>query len=402
MEDKIIEGYWDCDYCEKKAIKGHLRECPSCGKARGENTEFYLLDRTYLDDEAAEKVSMNPDWLCSYCEQLNSDFDNKCKSCGAPKQESKENYFEMRAREDENDIDQNRSYQQFETSNSRTNQTTPPKPGKFKSFCIVFAILLLICWPIFSYDQSTGPKTVKVTGFEWNKTLEIEQYQTVDDNDWSLPEKARLIDTKREIYSYDQKFDHYETIKKKVPYQEVAGYHYVTSTTNLGNGHFKETRRKVTDYKTVYKTESYKEAVYIDVPVYKKKYYYVINKWIPIRNIESSGKNQKDYIGKYTLAKATKKSGIGKEREGMLEEHYFIKTIDKKDNYIKYEVSVDDWKTIKLNESIKIKDNGDGYATVVKEDKPKKEDKFKKEEKPKKENKSNKEDKPKKEDKSKK
>ncbi|BCN30889.1 hypothetical protein [Anaeromicropila herbilytica] len=366
MEDKIIEGYWDCDYCEKKAIKGHLRECPACGKARGENTEFYLLDRTYLDDEAAEKVSMNPDWLCSFCEQLNSDFDENCTSCGASKQESEENYFEMRERKDAKEAERKDEYDDFESNYAYNSQGS--SSGKWKRIGIFVVLFLAIC-SAFGIYKAMQPKVVKVTGFEWNKTLDIEKYQTVSESDWSLPDKARLTDTKREIYRYKHVIDHYKTVTKEVPHQVASGYHYETSTRNLGNGHFKETRRKVTDYKTVYKTETYKKAVYVDVPVFKKKYYYDIDRWKNNRKVKSSGKNQKDYIGKYTLAKATSDSGIGKEREGEIEEHYYIKTVNKKKQKKKYEVSEKDWRSIKKNKTIKIKVDLDGYATVVKKDK---------------------------------
>ena len=39
---KLIEGFWDCHYCGTTGIGGSKRECPNCGKARDENTKFYM------------------------------------------------------------------------------------------------------------------------------------------------------------------------------------------------------------------------------------------------------------------------------------------------------------------------------------------------------------------------
>ena len=55
----------------------------------------------YVSDEEAAKISRNPDWQCSFCGSLNSDNLDSCKNCGATKEESERNYFEMRQQEEE-------------------------------------------------------------------------------------------------------------------------------------------------------------------------------------------------------------------------------------------------------------------------------------------------------------
>lgn len=55
----------------------------------------------YVSEEKAEKISRNPDWQCSFCGSLNSDDLNVCKNCGATKEDSERNYFEMRQQEEE-------------------------------------------------------------------------------------------------------------------------------------------------------------------------------------------------------------------------------------------------------------------------------------------------------------
>lgn len=67
-----------------------------------ENTKFYMPDEIkYVSEEEAEKISRNPDWQCSFCGSLNSDDLNVCKNCGATKEDSERNYFEMKQQEEE-------------------------------------------------------------------------------------------------------------------------------------------------------------------------------------------------------------------------------------------------------------------------------------------------------------
>ena len=37
---KLVMGYWDCPYCSTKHIEGTKRECPSCGKPRGQEVLY--------------------------------------------------------------------------------------------------------------------------------------------------------------------------------------------------------------------------------------------------------------------------------------------------------------------------------------------------------------------------
>jgi len=95
MEQKRIEGLWDCVFCDSKAIKARFASCPSCGRARGIDTIFYLPDDTdaaTLTKEEAAKTSNGPDWLCDYCGAYNRCDIMVCKGCGSDKKESKTNY----------------------------------------------------------------------------------------------------------------------------------------------------------------------------------------------------------------------------------------------------------------------------------------------------------------------
>ena len=100
--EKLVEGLWDCPFCDNKRIRAGQKTCSNCGRPQDESTKFYMPDAVeYVPEEKAEKISRNPDWQCSFCDSLNSDNLDSCANCGATKEESERNYFEMRQPEEE-------------------------------------------------------------------------------------------------------------------------------------------------------------------------------------------------------------------------------------------------------------------------------------------------------------
>lgn len=95
MEEKRIEGLWDCAYCGQRAIKARYDTCTSCGRVRGIETCFYLpdnLDAATLTQEEKAKTTNEPDWLCGYCGAYNRADVNSCEKCGGEKGASKADY----------------------------------------------------------------------------------------------------------------------------------------------------------------------------------------------------------------------------------------------------------------------------------------------------------------------
>ena len=39
--DKLVMGYWDCQYCGTSHIKGTKRDCPNCDHPRDAGVKFY-------------------------------------------------------------------------------------------------------------------------------------------------------------------------------------------------------------------------------------------------------------------------------------------------------------------------------------------------------------------------
>lgn len=57
---KLVMGYWDCPYCSTKHIEGTSRECPSCGKPRGQEVKFYMDGVRYLSTEESRTKGKVP------------------------------------------------------------------------------------------------------------------------------------------------------------------------------------------------------------------------------------------------------------------------------------------------------------------------------------------------------
>ena len=160
---KLIEGLWDCPFCDNKRIKAGQKTCPLCGHPQDENTKFYMPDAIeYVSEEKAAKISRNPDWQCSFCGSLNSDDLNICKNCGATKEDSERNYFEIRKQEEEK---KRKKEEKKEAHQENTAKSVPKKKEKKKKSLMKRALLFLGIFAviIFGMMSCLAPKVKNVT-----------------------------------------------------------------------------------------------------------------------------------------------------------------------------------------------------------------------------------------------
>ncbi len=377
VKRKLLLGYWDCQYCGTKKIKGNLRSCPNCGKPRDENTRFYIdpNHKEYVPQEVAKKINRNSDWICNHCSQLNSDDSTHCKWCGSlrdstnldyhsniAKQKAKEaqekqpEAWNERTQEEPQEskwYDVPHSEHDFEysaNSSSLSSRFTNAKRHSkisipVKPLLIALLALVVIGGLVFLLMPREYSGTVKA--FAWERNILIERYQTVQESDWTLPVGARLRDTREEFYTTTQVLDHYETRTRQVPQQEIVGYRDVTvGYQDLGNGYFDEIVRSEPIYKTTYTTEEYEEPIYKTVQIYKTKYYYDVDKWLYERTVRTSGNNHEPYWGKTNLK--------SDERIGSKNQTYNV-SIETSKNTQTYTMSYDDWGSLKLYDVVKFK-----------------------------------------------
>ncbi len=397
---RLLYGYWDCSYCGRTAIRGDKRECPGCGKPRDEHTKFYMHKKEYVPKAEAVKVNRNPDWICHFCDQLNSDDDTVCVSCGASRDGENRDYFDARAEEKQKE--KRRIIQQTQTEATRStsyqvysepevSKKTKKKPKdngnpyresveelrkkqevwkrenptisdhlencgkKLGSFFSKYGMMLLII--VLSAALIAGlvylfiPKehSLTVEEMSWKRSITIEKYDWVDESGWSLPHGAKLERTAQEIASYVQVIDHYETKTRQV----IVGYEdKVTGYKDLGNGYFEEIITQV----PVYGTEEYEEPVYRQQPVYQTKYYYEIQKWIYGRSVTTNGTDLEPYWGEITLGK--------NERQGSSSETYTIVGVNEDGEEMKVTMNYDDYMRLEIGAVVKVKVTL-GHAEIV-------------------------------------
>lgn len=372
---RLVEGVWDCTYCDAKNIQAGKKECPACGAPQGEHTVFRLPNQiNYVSDADAAKISRNPDWQCSYCQQLNSADTAICKGCGASQQESERNYFQMHenTKKQKSNLDSEESLPELKSSEGTHQRyrkdSEVDKPAIFSRYNInhinliiskipwkqilaIVGILALITTVVFLFIPRA--ETVTVSGFEWNYTIDIEELCTVQESDWTLPAGGRLHYTQQEIRSYKKVLDHYETVTETKSRQVPDGYEeYSMGYRDLGNGYFEEITSTRPKYRTEYYTETSQKPVYRDEPVYATKYYYEIDKWKYSHSIKTSGKDKNPYWGEVTLR--------DKERTGSRGKDFHINCITDSDKQARYSLAEADWQTLNLDDRIEIQVNNLG------------------------------------------
>lgn len=201
-----------------------------------------------------------------------------------------------------------------------------------------------------------------VTGFSWERSVRIEQYTTVQEEDWSIPAGGRHVSERREVKYYEDVLDYYETRTREVSEQVQTGTHtYVCGSRDLGNGYFEDIECTEPVYETRYRTESYQEPVYRSEPVYGTKYTYLIDKWVFSRQPSSSGTNRSATWPEFGLN--------GNEREAGRTQKYIVKLTDDEGNTQPLELSFDQWQTLHEGQKVGTQVNGFGVVTGISESK---------------------------------
>ena len=393
MAKKILEGLWDCPYCGQKAIGGLTKTCPNCAHPQDKDTVFYMgQEKKYLDEETAEHYGKGADWTCSFCGSMNRYDAENCVNCGAERAEADGNYFDHHAKDrvdgngaaaaggaaagvstvrsgtsgsyqqpsgrDEAEMQEIRERlaageaEREEIREARQERIREQKGRRNKGLliavCASLAFFLVLAIAVFM-PRNAG---AEVSEKSWERNIAIEDYITVQEDDWSVPEGGRVTDERSEIQYYDHVLDHYETVEVERSREVIDGYDYETEYVNNGDGTYSEETVSVPHYTTEYYTDYEEEPVYVDVPVYATKYYYDIERWIVTRTVTTSGGDDEPAWGDPGLS--------GTEREGDREEYYTLTfTTDKGKTYI-CDVEEELWQSLQTGDTAKLTiTNGD-------------------------------------------
>ena len=328
---KIVVGCWDCDYCGADRISGEIKICPNCGKPRGKDVTFYMAGpKNYVEDP--DKINKNPDWVCPYCQTLNPDDNKFCSACGSAREESDTNYFESKEK------DREREEKREEDRRKAEGTDLAARASGRSRLPLILILLAIFGLMVFAFMPKT--RKMHVDSKTWERKVSIERYQEVRESSWNLPDGAWDVTSRDEVYTYNHVLDHYETRTREVSEQVLDGYDTEIEYRDLGNGYYEEIEHQVPRYRTEYHTETYQEPVYVDIPVFAKKYYYSIMKWLYDRDEVTSGADNEPYYAELNLP--------DNERESGRSEQYWILSGDKR-----YRVNYDLWNQIKTGSDIR-------------------------------------------------
>ncbi len=285
----IREGRWDCTRCGTIGNLGRHLFCPNCGDRRAEGVRFYLpTDEQIIEDESRLRTAKaGADWICPYCGSSNPATAPVCTQCGAEKgdagvQQVGEYSIDQVPRSGDN-APKERSPQAIAQQPPGKGKTAKIIGGAALALIALFALLAVLA-------RRTSETTVAVAGLEWERTISIEKFVPVIEEDWTLPKSGKLLSQRQDVHHHNQILDHYKTGTREVSEQVKTGTRtYVCGQRDLGNGYFEDKTCTEPVYETRTRKETYREPVYRKEPVYQTKYKFEIYKWLPDRTEKKNG-----------------------------------------------------------------------------------------------------------------
>ncbi|HET7229871.1 MAG TPA: hypothetical protein VFJ16_07710 [Longimicrobium sp.] len=277
----IREGRWDCPSCGAVGQLGRHVYCTGCGSPRPEKVTFYLPGDAAEVTDAAQlsQAQAGADWVCEHCGGSARAIDTACPGCGAPRGSSAERQVHEYGMDDTpRSGAPPRAALSPPPSAARPQQ--PPRKSHFVRNVFLLLIASLIGW--VGWANRTRHVEAVVTAKEWDRSIQVEAYRTVTEEDWSLPPGGRQVRSYRAIRSYRRVLDHYETKTRQVSERVQTGTRtYTCGHVDKGNGYFEDRTCTEPEYETRYHTETYQDPVYRQEPIYDTKHVYRIERWVP-------------------------------------------------------------------------------------------------------------------------
>jgi len=262
--------------------------CVGCGAPRPKEIRFYLPDGAEAVTDAGQlsQASAGPDWICEHCGGSARATDLTCPGCGAPRGES--------ATREVHDY----ALAEVPRSGGGADRPPPPpsaakpvRPAREPKFGRnVFFVLLLSVLGWFGWSNRTRHLEGEVAAKQWERTVQVEAYRTVQEEGWSLPQGAHRVRSYRAIRDYRQVLDHYETKTRQVSERVQTGTRtYTCGQIDRGNGYFEDRTCTEPEYETRYHTESYQDPVYRQEPIWDTRYEYRVKRWVPDTLLQAHG-----------------------------------------------------------------------------------------------------------------
>jgi hypothetical protein len=206
------------------------------------------------DGGAATSAAVPTEWRCRFCGTTNAAASGGCRSCGAAREA---------AASDAEDA---------ATAAVAPPAGAPKRSGAALALGAALLVAALLGAAAAYVGLRRGAETVTVAGFEWERTVEVQDHETVREESWAdqVPAGAQIIARRRELH---------HTERKQV---------------GTRNG----------------------EPVYRERPVYRQRVAYDVERWSVARTQKAEGKGQSPRWPDIRL-------NLG-EREGKRTESYVV------------------------------------------------------------------------------
>ncbi|MGF1534465.1 MAG: zinc finger Ran-binding domain-containing protein [Bernardetiaceae bacterium] len=332
---EILVGRWDCAACGQVGIQGPLTRCPSCGSARPENVEFYLPEsaEALTDAEEIRKAKSGADWVCTHCSTHNKAWLFQCEGCGSPRDEAGEGDAQL----------QQRDILYDQPPKDAPAPKAAPRPQSKRNVYVVLGLVLTII-ALFFVFKSESTYEVVVEGHAWERSVALENYREVEEEDWQLPQQAKLINSFQAVHHTEQKLKGYQTKTRSVRVQ-VGEERYEAGVRDLGNGTFE----KIYKTRPVYENreETYQDPIYEDVPIYRTKYRYRIFRWKKLDPLQAQGKDTKPIWPKLPPKPDPENWRTGKQKAT-----YTLYVKDPKGKTHSTELPLEQWQTLQKGQQV--------------------------------------------------
>lgn len=375
----VYEGRWICKQCGSENF-GSNEVCNGtegqggCGKSRPKDVEFYLPENSPIITDKAQlaDATSGSDWHCDHCEGANKNAYSghrvlSCVHCGNSRDSSDTDHKIISYTLDSVPR-RAKTSEPIKQDNARTRANfLDESRHTIKNRRNVYvwsglATLVLFSAVIWYFFFASIVLTAHVESLPWSRSVFIEKYQSVRDEGWDLPATAKDVRSERRVHHHDRLVDHYENKTRQVQEQVQTGTEkYVCGKKSLGNGYFEDVECSRPVYRSVSKTEPYREPVYYDNPVYATWYTFSIMKWVYNRKHDAAGLDHEVYWPPYQLG--------GDERVSNKKELYTIHLLTNKNTTKSHEMSFTDWQKVTRGQAFRLEVNRVGSILSIKMDK---------------------------------
>lgn len=337
------EGKWRCTRCSNANLGRNLN-CQTCGVKRDDDVQFFIDDNVVVTDATLlNQANAGADWICQYCGGNNRAFDAHCTSCGSSRSpEDRQLQEETRGINDWTEAAQKAAFANSQNAlpkksffASRLFKIALLGAGILGAFAVViFGVLVYISTLTYSCD-------VEVAGLEWQRTIKLEEYKTVQETAWEgeVPAEARVQSKEQALHHNDRVAIGSRSVPETYTEKVSDGTEqYVCGRKNKKNGYFEDEYCTRTKYKEVTKTRTRTETVYKDVPVYRTRYSYLIDKWVPAGEKTASGTDFNPQWAMIQVDNIHSRAGERSETYNLL-----CKELGGKNKLYKIKLTSDDW-----------------------------------------------------------